>query len=132
MITKGTKILAIDFGDKRIGLAVAEFGSIAVPLEVVENKGYRLFLEKLKEIINQENIKVLVVGLPHSFSGDTNERLEKTKDFVDFLTKNINLEIHTVDEQLTSKLYTKMGVKNDIDKHSATAILDTFLSKNNA
>ncbi len=128
---KGQKILAIDFGDKRVGLALAEFGSIAVPLEIVENKSKSFLLDRIKEVVAAEYIEVIVIGLPNSFSGQTNERLEKTQKFVDFLRDNIDLKINTVDEQLTSKLYSKMGVTKDIDKHSATAILDTFLSQNN-
>lgn len=126
-----TKILGIDYGDKRVGLAVAEFGSIAVPLEVVANNSKQSLLEKIKEIILAEDISIVVVGLPHSFSGEKNERLSKTQKFIDFLQNNLETNICTVDEQLTSKLYSKMGVKKDIDKHSATAILDTFLTKNN-
>lgn len=131
MFKKGQKILAIDFGDKRVGLAVAAFGSIAVPLSVIENKNKLALVEDIKEVVLSEDIVAIVIGLPHSFSGDTNERLEKTEKFVSFLKQNIDIKIYTVDEQLTSKLYSKMGVSKDIDKHSATAILDTFLEQNN-
>lgn len=129
MIKKGTKILAIDYGDKRLGLAVAEFGSIAVPLDILQNNGYEKIIAKLKDIAKQEDIKIFVVGLPNSFSGQTNERLEKTQKFVNFLKNSIEQAVYTVDEQLTSKMYSNMGVKKDIDKHSATAILDTFLTQ---
>ncbi len=123
------KLLGIDYGDKRIGLAIAEAGSIAVPYKVLENTE-KLF-EKLQEIISQENINEIVVGLPNSLSGDKNERLEITQKFIEDLGRFINLPIKEVDEQLTSKLYTRQGVKDDIDKHAATAILDTYLEQNN-
>ena len=125
------KILGIDYGDKRVGLALAEMGSIAVPLKVVQNSGPEALLEEIREIINSEEVKSIVIGLPHSFSGNTNERLETTQAFVDFLKGSLNdIGVSTVDEQLTSTLYENMGVKKDIDKHSATAILETYLTQN--
>ena len=123
------KLLGIDYGDKRIGLAIAEAGSIAVPYKVIANTE-KLF-EELQEIIKSENIDEIIIGLPHSLSGESNQRLEITQKFIDELAKFINLPIKEVDEQLTSKLYTQQGVTKDIDKHAATAILDTYLAQNN-
>ena len=124
-----TKLLGIDYGDKRVGLAIAELGSIAVPYKVLENS--KKLFEELQEIISQENINEIIIGLPHSLSGQPNERLEITQKFIEELGKFINLPIKEVDEQLTSKLFIKQGVKKDIDKHAATAILDTYLEQNN-
>ena len=120
------KILGIDYGDKRVGLAMAEINSMAVPYKVVSNTD---LFDELQKIIIDESIDLLVVGLPHSLSGQTNERLQITEAFIESLKQKFSLDIETVDEQLTSKLYTKMGVTNDIDKHAATAILDTWLAK---
>lgn len=131
MIEKGQKILGIDYGDKRIGLALAEFGSIAVPFKIISNDGLVVVLAELKNIIISEEVTYVVVGLPYSFSGQSNERLEKTQAFVGSLKKELEQDIFTVDEQLTSKLYSKQGVTKDLDKHSATAILETFLAQNN-
>lgn len=126
---KMTKLLGIDYGDKRVGLAIAELGSIAVPYKVVKNTE-KLF-EELQEIVEAENINEIIIGLPHSLSGEPNERLEITQKFIEDLGKFINLPIKEVDEQLTSKLYTQQGVTKEIDKHAATAILDTYLEQNN-
>ncbi len=123
------KILGIDYGDKRIGLALAEQGSIAVPYSILDNDSN--ILSNLKNIIIKENIDIVVIGLPHSFSGKENERLSITKEFITSLENSLDIPIHTVDEQLTTQLYKKQGIKKDIDKHSATAILDTFLQQNN-
>ncbi|MBT4349900.1 Holliday junction resolvase RuvX [bacterium] len=120
------KILGIDYGDKRVGLAIAEINSMAAPYKVILNTD---LFDQLQQIINDEDIDLLVVGLPHSLSGQTNERLQITEDFIESLKQKFSLSVETVDEQLTSKLYTKMGVTKDIDKHAATAILDTWLAK---
>ena len=123
------KYLGIDYGDKRIGLALAEESSIALPFKILDNSNN--LIDEIKNIVKQESINMVVIGLPHSFSGKPNERLTITENFVDLLKKNLAIEIATVDEQLTSKLYEKMGVKKDIDKHSATAILETYLTQLN-
>jgi len=128
------KILGIDYGDKKIGLALAETGSIAAPYKVLKNRNLEQLLEDIKEIIQTEEVNIVVVGLPHSLTGHDNERLKITEDFIQLLNRYLsvyNVPVKTVDEQLTSKLFHKMGVEKDIDKHAATAILDTFLSQDN-
>ncbi|MFA5126650.1 MAG: Holliday junction resolvase RuvX [Patescibacteria group bacterium] len=130
MLNKGDKILGIDYGDKRLGLALANVGSIAVPFKIMTNSGQSLFAE-LEQIIGEEDIKAVVVGLPHSLSGNINERLSITKNFIEQLKKHLNIPVEAVDEQFTSQLYSRQGIKQDLDKHSATAILDTYLQKNN-
>lgn len=122
------KFLGIDYGDQRVGLALAEGSGPALPFKVLKNT--KRLIEDIKDIIKEEDINNLVVGLPHSFSGQENERLIITKNFIKDLQKVLDINVATVDEQLTSKLYEKMGVVKDIDKHAATAILDTYLIKN--
>jgi putative holliday junction resolvase len=129
---KVNRLLGIDYGDKRVGLALADMGSVALPYKILDNKDQQSLLNELNTIIEQEYIDIVVVGLPHSLSGQSNERLEITQKFVDFLIQNISVSVQTVDEQMTSKMFKNMGVSKDLDKHSAAAILDTFISKNNA
>ncbi|RJQ35585.1 Holliday junction resolvase RuvX [Candidatus Parcubacteria bacterium] len=125
------RLLGIDYGDKNIGLALADLGSIALPYKIINNNGFEGIVSQLKKIIAAENIEVIVVGLPHSLSGETNERFVITRKFIDALTKELDIKIVGVDEQMTSKLYDKQGVKKDIDKHAAAAILDTYLAQQN-
>jgi|SRR3989344_3405538 len=122
------KLLGVDYGDKRIGLALGETGGLALPFKVIANKGQEYILGALQAIIKEENIGVLVVGWPRSMSGQDNERSKKTSDFVNFLKDNLTITVATVDERLTSKLYSRQGIRTDIDKHSAAAILETYLA----
>lgn len=121
------KILGIDYGDKNIGLALAESDSIAVPFKVIKNEEV---IKELKDIIKEENIELIVVGMPYNLDGTDNERTIITKKFISNLEDNLNIKVVDINEQFTSKLYEKMGIKDDIDKYSATAILDTYLEKN--
>lgn len=124
-----SRILGLDYGDKRVGLALGESGHGAFPYKVLSNDGRDSLLQKIRTVIREENIALVVVGLPYSLSGVVNERLQKTKDFVDFLRDNLSGPVQTVDERLTSKLYSRQGISKDIDKHAATAILDTYLEQ---
>lgn len=125
------KFFGIDYGDKRVGLAIAEAGSIALPYKVLQNNNLGELLAELKELIKTESVSLLVVGLPHSLSGNENERYRITMDFVNFLKTNLDINIETVDEQFSSKIYQRQGVVKDIDKYAATEILDTFLAIHN-
>lgn len=130
MFSPQPKILGIDYGDKRVGLALASLESIAVPYLILANKSFDFLLAELKKIILAENITIIVIGLPHSLSGKSNERLTLTEKFVTQLKQNLATQIFTVDEQYTSKLYSQQGVTKDLDKYAATAILDTWLAQN--
>ncbi len=121
--------LGIDYGDKNIGLALAHDRGPALPYKVIKNTSQENLLADLKNIIINENINIVVVGLPHSFSGKANERLIITKKFVDYLQHHLEIEVATIDEQLTSKMFSRLGIKKDIDKYAASAILETFLAK---
>ena len=124
------RILGIDYGDKRIGLALADKNSIALPYKILPNIDRQQILTELDNIIKQENIDQVVVGLPHSLSGKTNERLDITQRFVDWLEKSLVIPVDTVDERYTSQFYERQGIKKDIDKYAASAILETWLEKN--
>ncbi len=123
------KYLGIDYGDKRVGLALAAEASIALPYKVLLNNSLEQLLVDLQKIVEQENISLIVVGLPHSLSGNLNQRLAITQRFVDILKVKIAVPVVTVDEQMSSKLYERQGVKKDIDKYAASAILDTYLTQ---
>ncbi len=123
-------ILGIDYGDQNIGLALAEEKSIAVPYKIIKNNNLNQVLLELKEIIKEENIELLIIGMPYGLKGNENERTDITKEFISFLKNNLEIKIKIINEQFTSKLYIKMGLKDNLDKHSATAILDTYLEQN--
>ena len=124
------KILGIDYGDKNIGLALAEDDSIAVPYKVIKNSSLTEVLLELKELVKKEEIELLVIGMPYSLNSQENERTGITKEFISFLKDNLGLKIEIVNEQFTSQLYAKMGLKDNLDKYAATAILDTYLGQN--
>lgn len=124
------KFLGMDYGDKNIGLALGSLGSIAVPYKIITNISQENIMAELEQIIKDEYIDGLVIGLPTSLSGQQNERSEITNNFIEYCRKHISVPVHVVNESFTSQLYTKQGVTKNIDKYAATAILETFLVQN--
>ena len=132
------RILAIDYGKKRIGLAISDpFGSYALPLCVLENKK-GIFLE-IKNYCDKYEITTIVLGLPKTLTGEMSFSVQETNGFADKLKLVLKIPIERWDERLTSKIAEKMlissGVKRDdrkasIDKISACLILNEYLEKN--
>jgi putative Holliday junction resolvase len=126
------RILGLDIGDKRIGVAVSdELEIISSPLEVIENDDK--VAEKIKEIINKYKIKKVVVGIPYTLKGSAGYQAGKTIEFVDRILKNMNVEVDYADERYTTKipmrLFKKYSKKKLIDRFSASIILEDYLKR---
>ncbi|MDR0552522.1 MAG: Holliday junction resolvase RuvX [Holosporales bacterium] len=130
------RILGLDYGDKRIGVAISdELQSLAFPLTVLES--HRAF-DKLLEIINKNSVVLVVVGLPISINGAENSQSAKVRKFVDKLLSIRKIDIVFFDERLStmeSMQYINEArlswakQKKTRDKVSASIILQDFLNK---
>jgi len=118
------KTLGIDFGDKKIGLAIS-YNDLAEPLKVIRTC---FWPKKLKKICQEENIKRIVVGVSEG------KMAEKQKRFASELKKVLNLPVFLVDETLTSKeaivKMKQVGKRGREDKFAAALLLQRFLDKN--
>ena len=135
------RILGIDYGDSRTGLAISDALNItAQGLETIHNQGSdRIILKRLDEIIEQYSVNVIVVGKPINMNGTSSERTEKTEKFIHKLKCKYNkLEIHIIDERLTTVAahktmnfldINKNKKRNIVDTISAVYILETYLNK---
>ena len=135
---KSLKLMALDVGTKRIGVALAEsFIKIAIPFTTVEvNNDIDSAIKQIIEIISKEEIDVLVVGLPRNQSGEETSQTAYTKEFVKKIKYSVD-KICFQDESLTSiqaedrlKSYGKPYSKGDIDMNAASIILQDYLEEN--
>lgn len=126
------RILGLDVGDKRIGVAISdEKEVISTPLKVIkndENSG-----EEIKKIIDKYNVKKIIVGIPYTLKGETGMQAKKAFDFADNVIKTLKVDVDYIDERYTTKIpsaYFKknMGAK-EIDKFSAGIILADYLER---
>jgi putative Holliday junction resolvase len=131
------RILAIDFGTKRIGLAVTDpLQIIASPLETVPNKE---IIAYLKTYFQKEEVEKLIVGMPKNLQNQDTHSTEGVRKFILKLTETFpNLQIITVDERFTSKMAFQTMIdgglkkkdrqnKETVDKVSAAIILQSYL-----
>tara|TARA_B100000214_G_C23782542_1_gene542057 strand:+ start:306 stop:710 length:405 start_codon:yes stop_codon:yes gene_type:complete len=129
------RALGIDYGDTRIGIALSD------PLQIITKPYITLknnsdFFVKLESIVNEKEVKIIVVGYPYGMKGQITKQTEKVDLFIDRLKQNIDIEVIKVDERLSSKsaenLLKKQGFKTGhnksmIDDTSAAIILQEYI-----
>ena len=97
------RILALDLGARRIGLAVSDaLGLTAQGLETLQRKNKRTDLEHLAEVIQKYEVAEIVLGLPLHMSGDESAQSQRSTEFAEELKKKFQLPVHLWDERLTS------------------------------
>ena len=134
---KRSRILALDVGNRRIGLAVTdELGITAQGLRTLERTSKRRDLETLKKIARKYEVGEVVVGRPVHMSGDTSGQSERVEKFARELGEVLKLSVHFYDERLTSweahELLDREGLsreekKGKVDQIAATLILQGYL-----
>lgn len=128
-------ILALDVGQKRIGVALAHhIARLPRPLQTLNNDD--AVWQALKEIIAAEEVAEIVVGLPRNLSGNDTAQTAYATDFADKLQQAVQLPIHFQDEALTSvqaeqelAARGRQFAKGDIDALAAVYILEDFLGQ---
>lgn len=121
----------IDYGSKRIGLAISDAGGrIAFPKETVVNKGLEFVFSRLKLFCASEGISHIIIGLPRGLDGKETEQTRDVRLFADALKKEIALPVDFEDEMLTTHMVEKAGVtKEHTDEAAAALILQSYLDK---
>ncbi|MDD4000497.1 MAG: Holliday junction resolvase RuvX [Bacilli bacterium] len=133
------KILGLDLGSKTLGMAISDYLEIiANPLGTVrfENNDLNAALEATKEVVEEFDVKKIVLGLPKHMNGDIGIQAEYCLEFKKMLEEELGLEVVMIDERLTSKMAENVMIKADlsrnkrkknVDKLAATIILQTYL-----
>ena len=97
------KILAVDYGRARIGLAIAEsVRGIAQPLATLERINRNEDMRRLRELVRDNAVKLILVGLPLRLDGSRGEMAEETERFAQRVRKQIGVAVEMADERLTS------------------------------
>ena len=124
------RYLGVDFGSKRIGLAVSDDeGKMAFPCSVVQNN--ENLLNEIEKIIEKEKIEAIVIGESKNFQGEPNKIMAEIEEFKKILKEKIKLEIYFELEFLTSSQAKQIQGENKMHDASAAAIiLQSYLDKN--
>lgn len=137
-----SKILGMDYGERRIGLALSsEDGQYAFSYQTLENTGKLDLFSELASICRKEDIKVIVIGLPLNQEGTVGKEAMKVQQFSHELKKYLEIPVEFEDERfssaMASQLFRESGrtvkeTKGTIDQKSAQLILQTYLDRKNA
>ena len=115
------RFLGIDYGDSRIGLAISDPNKIiASPFKTIKNEGFDKTKEKIFDIIKENEIELIVLGLPLGLSGSDTTQTQRVRMFQDFI-KDLDIPIHMQDERLSSlsakKSLIQQKIKTGHNKH---------------
>jgi len=122
------KVLALDYGSARTGVAVSDpTGTLARPLEVVENASAPAGLNHLVELVEREEVEQIVVGLPVTLRGERGTQAEETEAFVSALRAVTAVPIESFDERFTTKLAEAQPSEAPPDAVAAAHLLSTYL-----
>ncbi|HKW29093.1 MAG TPA: Holliday junction resolvase RuvX [Verrucomicrobiae bacterium] len=131
------RILALDHGTKRIGVAVSdETKTIAQPLEYIPAEPFADFLARLKKLLVEKEVDLVLIGLPRNMDGTYGPAAQKVEAFVAVLRSAIAVPIKTWDERLTSAQANRILIqgkvrrdqrKEKVDKMAAAILLQSYL-----
>lgn len=135
------KALALDIGERRIGVAISDgLGMLAHPLTTLNWKNIQQLSTELSKIIRENDIETLVIGMPLTMKGSFSKRTEEVTRIVDGLREALPVNIVTMDERLTTKMAhdslhlvgkKPSRMRETIDQIAAVYILQSYLDSRN-
>jgi putative Holliday junction resolvase len=135
------RLLALDLGERRIGLAVSNpAGTLVLPAGHLERVKLSLDIDRILDLAQQREVAGIVIGVPYTASGEVGPQARRVLGFIRVLGKRTSLPIHTVDEAFTSfaaeSLLREAGRKPSrqrgaVDASAAALILQRFLDQSN-
>lgn len=133
------RILGLDIGEKRIGVALSDLlGLTAQGLATINRVGKKKDFDEIGKIIAEYDIKKVVVGLPLNMDGSMGESCEMVRNFAEKIKNKFNVEIIYIDERLSTVSATKVLLeanvrrenrKHVVDKIAASYILQSYLDR---
>jgi putative Holliday junction resolvase len=124
--------MALDFGAARTGVAVSDpTGTIARPLGVVQRAQSDAGLAELKQLVADEDIGQVVVGLPLTLRGERGEQARASEQFAARLRKLLDVPVVLFDERFTTDLAQQTSSGVDLDARAAAHLLSGFLAWSN-
>jgi putative Holliday junction resolvase len=123
------KVLALDFGRERTGVAVSDpTGTLARPLGVVERAATKDGLERIAQLVAEQRAETVVVGLPLTMAGERGEQARETERFVELLSAELVIPVVTFDERFTTDLAQQTPSREEEDARAAAHLLSSYLT----
>ena len=124
------KVLALDYGSARTGVAVSDpTGTVARPVGVVERAGDEAGLSRIAELVGEHGAERVVVGLPLTLKGAHGEQAVETEAFVSRLRETLDVPVESFDERFTTDLAEQSGgTAHATDAVAAAHLLSSYLT----
>lgn len=136
-LKKDERLLGLDLGSKTIGIALSDTNrKIASPMETIKRVKFTKDAERLLTILQEQNIGLIVLGLPKNMDGSEGPRCQSTRQFATNMAEKTNVPIYFWDERLSTMAVTRTLLEADtsrkrrgelVDKMAASYILQGFL-----
>lgn len=127
------KVLGIDWGERRVGLAMSSDGQWAFPWKIVEVRGFAHAMQSLQAIVVSEKIERVVLGLPVGMDGKDTPQTSRVREVAADLQNILGIPVDLLDERLTSVEATKRrqeaAKRGAVDADAAVLILQTYLQQ---
>jgi putative Holliday junction resolvase len=122
------KVLALDYGAARTGVAVSDAtGTIARPLCVVQRAASEGGLAELRALVQGHEVERVIVGMPLTLRGERGAQALETDAFVEALRGKLDVTVETYDERFTTALAAREGGESDEDARAAAHLLESYL-----
>jgi putative Holliday junction resolvase len=133
------RYLGLDLGSRTLGIAISTSGVFASDLKVIRhNEEYDKLLDEVKSIVDENNIDVIVLGLPKNMNNSLGDKAKLSYDFKEKLEKLTGKEVVLEDERLTTVIANNTLIDRDksrkkrkqvVDSVAATIILESYLNR---
>jgi putative Holliday junction resolvase len=121
----GKRILALDPGTKRIGVALSdELGWTAQPLETYERKALPADLAHIRDLVGKHEVKAIVVGLPLRLDGQIGPAAQQVQQFMEHLQKAVDVPVIAWDERLTTRSAEELLIAADVSRKKRKGAVD--------
>lgn len=131
------RILALDHGTRRIGVAVTdEMQIIATPLEFIPAESMDKVIERLQQLVREKDVELILIGMPRNMDGTFGPAAQTVKDFIAALQPHLTTPIKSWDERLTSVMANRALLEGNVrradrkqmvDKMAAAILLQSYL-----
>jgi putative Holliday junction resolvase len=138
-LKKEKRILGLDIGDRRIGVAVSdELMLTAQPVEVIHRALLENDLESIAKLADMYDVRLVVVGMPLMLDRTVGRQAEKVQQFVEKLKKRLDIPVETIDERLSTSMAERVMIdagvrrkkrRQHIDALAAAGILQVFIDR---
>ncbi len=120
-----TRILALDPGTKRIGVALSdELGWTAQPLETFERKTLGIDIAHINELVHRHEVREIVIGMPVQLNGRMGPAAQSVQQFLEAVQAGVGVPVVTWDERLTTKAAEQMLIEADVSRKKRKGVVD--------